>query len=318
MQKKLVQVSGLTKRFGSQTAVNDMAFDVSPGEILAFLGPNGAGKTTTIKMVLGLITPDDGAVTVAGYDMTDPAQARAGRQHLGAVLEGSRNAYWRLSVKENLRYFGRLRGLSVGEIDERGRDLLELLELTEKADQEVRFLSRGMQQKVAIAIALIHQPQLLVLDEPTLGLDVEAAKTLEATISNFVETGGAVIITTHVMALAERLADRVFVIHQGQKVAYDETRTLLSRFNPQKTVEIKLESPLKADLAAKIADCYPEVVQHDNEPLLAWVEPEQSKIVALYELLDQAGQRVVSINQREPALEEVFLTLTRDNHTDAH
>lgn len=156
MSEPLIIANSLTKTYGAQTVVADISFSLSTGEILALLGPNGAGKTTTIKMVLGLILPTDGYSEIMGCDMRQEKEMRVGAHHVGAVLEGARNAYWRLSALENLRYFGGLRGLSRAQIDERAYDLLTMLDLNTQRDVEVRKFSRGMQQKVAIANALMH------------------------------------------------------------------------------------------------------------------------------------------------------------------
>ena len=306
----LVVVDNITKNFGSKTAVSKASFTLDSGEILALLGPNGAGKTTTIKMVLGLITPTSGTAAVKGYDMSVANEMRAGVHHLGAVLEGARNAYWRLSVLENLRYFGGLRGMVRKEVDEKAVELLSILNLLEHQDQEVRKLSRGMQQKVAIANALMHDPEILVLDEPTLGLDVEAARLLEETIVRLVKRGKAILLTTHVMSLAERLADRIFVINDGQQVAYDDTQVLLRRFDTRTTVEIKTQQPLPSNVWEQVSHRFPSIIKQGTT--LEWVEPEQHQIVSLYEMLDQVGGiTVLSITHREPKLEEVFLSLTR-------
>lgn len=306
----LVVADNITKTFDGKTAVSEISFTLEPGEILALLGPNGAGKTTTIKMVLGLITPTLGRVEVKGYDMAVDHEMRQGVRHLGAVLEGARNAYWRLSVLENLRYFGGLRGLARRDVDEKAYGLLSLLNLLEHQNQEVRKLSRGMQQKVAIANALMHNPEILVLDEPTLGLDVETARLLEETIVKLVKRGKAILLTTHVMGLAERLADRIFVINEGRQVAYNHTHLLLQQFDTRTIVEIKTQRPLPADVWEQISRQFPAIVQWGNS--LEWMEPEQHQVVTLYQMLDQAGGiAVLSIAHREPKLEEVFLSLTR-------
>ncbi len=306
----IVVADNLTKTFDGKRAVAEVSFTLNSGEILALLGPNGAGKTTTIKMVLGLITPSSGRATVKDCDMALDHEMRQGVRYLGAVLEGARNAYWRLSVLENLRYFGGLRGMSRKGVDQKAAELLNLLNLLEQQNQEVRKLSRGMQQKVAIANALMHDPEILVLDEPTLGLDVEAARLLEDTIIKLVERGKAILLTTHVMSLAERLADRIFVIHEGRQVAYDHTQVLLQQFDTRTTIEIKTQQPLPADVWQHVSFQFPSIAKRGN--ILEWVEPEQHQIVSLYQMLDQVGGvTVVSIAQREPKLEEVFLSLTR-------
>ncbi|MCA9944570.1 MAG: ABC transporter ATP-binding protein, partial [Anaerolineales bacterium] len=260
--------------------------------------------------VLGLITPTSGTAAVKGHNMSVANEMRAGVHYLGAVLEGARNAYWRLSILENLRYFGGLRGMVLKEVDEKAVELLSILNLLEYQDQEVRKLSRGMQQKVAIANALMHDPEILVLDEPTLGLDVEAARLLEETIVRLVQRGKAIILTTHVMSLAERLADRIFVINDGKQVAYDDTQVLLRQFDTRTTVEIKTQQTLPSYVWEQVSHRFPSIIKRDA--ILEWVEPEQHQIVSLYQLLDQVGGiTVLSITHREPKLEEVFLSLTR-------
>jgi ABC-2 type transport system ATP-binding protein len=176
---KALEVDSLRKtfRYGNKLveAVRSVSLSLASGEVLAFLGANGAGKTTTIKMIAGLIRPDAGQVRIAGVDPHSNSQAL---QMLGAVLKGNRNLYWRLTPEENLEYFGVLKGLSCREARRRGRVLLERFGLLSKCHTTVQTLSRGMQQKLAIAVALIHQPQLLLLDEPTLGLDVDVMRSL--------------------------------------------------------------------------------------------------------------------------------------------
>ena len=197
-------------------AVRDVSLNIAAGEVLAFLGPNGAGKTTTIKMIAGLILPDAGWVRIAGRN---PHQDAKALRSLGAVLEGNRNLYWRLTAAENLEYFGVLRGLSRRVARQRGQTLLERFELTEKRTTVVQALSRGMQQKLAIAVSLIHDPQLLLLDEPTLGLDVEATQTVKTLVREIAAEGRAILLTTHQLDIAEELSDRVAIINQGKIVA---------------------------------------------------------------------------------------------------
>ena len=168
-------------------------------------------------MILGLILPTSGSIKLAGYDIS--THRNKALQHAGAVLEGSRNIYWRLSARANLEYFGALRGMHGKALKQRIDELLTLVELSDRADEETREFSRGMQQKVALAIAMLHDPDVLLLDEPTLGLDVQSALTIEKAIREMVKQDKAVLLTTHQMQLAEKLSDRIFVIHQGRKVA---------------------------------------------------------------------------------------------------
>lgn len=233
-----------TYRQGSKEvrAVVDVSLTLAAGEILAFLGPNGAGKTTTIKMIAGLIQPDAGTVRILGRDPhTDPGALA----QVGAVLEGNRNLYWRMTPLQNLEYFGVLRGLSPRTARQRGLELLETFGLQEKQDVAVQTLSRGMQQKVAIAVALLHQPALLLLDEPTLGLDVEAAQAVKSLIRQIAASGRAILLTTHQLDIAEALSDQVAVIRQGVIIAQAPTREFIRNFaGAVSTYRIELEQGL--------------------------------------------------------------------------
>ncbi|WP_457394126.1 ABC transporter ATP-binding protein [Thermostichus sp. OS-CIW-29] len=233
-----------TYRQGSKEvrAVVDVSLTMAAGEILAFLGPNGAGKTTTIKLIAGLIQPDAGTVRILGRDPhTDPGALA----QVGAVLEGNRNLYWRLTPLQNLEYFGVLRGLPPRTARQRGLELLETFGLWEKRDVAVQTLSRGMQQKVAIAVALLHQPALLLLDEPTLGLDVEAAQAVKSLIRQIAASGRAILLTTHQLDIAEALSDQVAVIRQGVIIAQAPTGELIRHFaGAVSTYRIELEQGL--------------------------------------------------------------------------
>lgn len=233
-----------TYRHGSKEvrAVVDVSLTMAAGEILAFLGPNGAGKTTTIKLIAGLIQPDAGTVRILGRDPhTDPGALA----QVGAVLEGNRNLYWRMTPLQNLEYFGVLRGLSPRTARQRGLELLETFGLQEKQDVAVQTLSRGMQQKVAIAVALLHQPALLLLDEPTLGLDVEAAQAVKSLIRQIAASGRAILLTTHQLDIAEALSDQVAVIRQGVIIAQAPTREFIRNFaGAVSTYRIELEQGL--------------------------------------------------------------------------
>jgi ABC-2 type transport system ATP-binding protein len=228
-----IELAGLTKRYrrgkGWFTAVNDVTLTVPPGQVLGLLGPNGAGKTTTIKMTCGLVLPTAGTVRLNGYDV-GRQRSDAVRQ-LGAVLEGSRNVYWPLTGWQNLMYFGRLKGLRGREIRPRAERLLTDLGLWERREETVGSFSRGMQQKVAIAAALITDPPVILLDEPTLGLDVEAARTVRDWITHLAAgEGKTIVLTTHQLAIAQELADRIAVIRDGNIIADLPTAELLARF----------------------------------------------------------------------------------------
>ena len=228
----VLETHDLCKTFRSRRktveAVRGVSLTMGEGDILAFLGPNGAGKTTTIKMIAGLVRPDSGSARVMGRD---PNSDSGALRHVGAVLEGNRNTYWRLAPEENIEYFGVLKGLSLRVARQRADELLELFGLGEKRGVPTQKLSRGMQQQVALAVAMIHQPKLLLLDEPTLGLDVSAAERMKRMVREVAARGHTVLLSTHQLGVAEEIAGRVAIIHRGRIIAEDSTSELLGRFS---------------------------------------------------------------------------------------
>ncbi len=231
----LLDVDGVYKSYPVRRgapiqAVRDVRFSLDRGRILAFLGPNGAGKTTTIKMIAGLVKMDQGDVRIAGYSMRHSQAQATGR--IGAVLEGSRNLYWRLTPIENIEYWAGIRGVPRRTAHERGMELLRACGLEHKVNQTVQQLSRGMQQLVAICAALVHEPQLLLLDEPTLGLDLDAADRIQQMVVQLArEKGAGILLTTHQMEVAQRLSDEVVVIRKGEVILRGETDEVRRRLN---------------------------------------------------------------------------------------
>lgn len=280
-------------------AVQNVSLTIAQGEVLAFLGPNGAGKTTTIKMIAGLILPDEGWVRIAERDPHHDSKAL---RALGAVLEGNRNLYWRLTPEENLEYFGVLRGLSQRVARQRARVLLERFDLMDKRRTTVQTLSRGMQQKLAIAVSLIHEPQLLLLDEPTLGLDVEATESVKHLVRTIAADGCAILLTTHQLNIAEELSDRVAIINQGEIVVEEPTPNLIRQFSGR-AYTIELEHPLDADRTSKI-DALGGVV---NANTIYVREPE-----LLYAILDILNPiPLIRVEKDQANLTDVFLQLIR-------
>ena len=223
-------------------AVDNLTLRIPPGEVFGFLGPNGAGKTTTIKMMLGLVRPDSGRVWLSGHDV---AKARsAAMRQVGAVLEGSRNVYWGLSAWQNLMYFGRLKGLRGRDIAPRAERLLSELGLWDRRDEPVGTFSRGMQQKVAIASALVTDPPIVMLDEPTLGLDVHSARTVHEWIEKLADQERkTIVLTTHQLHVAQQLCDRIAVIRSGRIIADLPTSELLAMFREDR-YRVEVEGPL--------------------------------------------------------------------------
>lgn len=226
----LLVTTGLTKSFHEGTkrvqAVNGVSLTLERGEILAFLGPNGAGKTTTIKMIAGLVEPDAGEVTIAGARLS---KDRSTYKHVGAVFDG--NLYRNMSALANLEYFGALKKMPVSAIRARARQLLEQFGLAHKANEQAQNLSKGMQQKLSIAVALMHRPGLLLLDEPTNGVDVEGGEGIKDLLRQLCAEGVGILLTTHQLDIAQELSDRVSIIKEGQIVAEAPTKALIDRFS---------------------------------------------------------------------------------------
>jgi len=289
-------------------AVVDLNLAVPVGQVVGLLGPNGAGKTTTIKMMCGLVTPTSGRVQLHGYDVARE-RPMAVRQ-VGAVLEGARNVYWSLSAWQNLLYFGRLKGLPRRQIVPRAESLLHSLDLWERRHQAVGGFSRGMQQKVAIAAALITNPPILLLDEPTLGLDVQTARTVKDWIARLAhEQGKTIVLTTHQLALAQELCDRVAIIDQGRLLTDLPVRELLARFR-QETYEIRLGSPLDLG-AAPWLDGF-SVTSEDGGSRIRGPISDQNR---LYDLLTQLRTQhlpLIAVEPVEPNLEDVFVQILKE------
>jgi ABC-2 type transport system ATP-binding protein len=304
-----IELSGLTKRYrrgkGWFTAVNDVTLSVPPGQVIGLLGPNGAGKTTTIKMSCGLIVPTAGTIRLNGYDV-GKRRADAVRQ-IGAVLEGSRNVYWPLTAWQNLMYFGRLKGLSGMEIRPRAERLLTDLGLRDRRNETVGSFSRGMQQKVAIAAALITDPPILLLDEPTIGLDVAAARTVKDWIAHLAaDEGKTIVLTTHQLAIVQELAGRIAVIRDGSVIADLPTRELLSRFAEDR-FEVRAAEPLNGFAGKLPAGARAEADADTTRVVLR--DADQGRLHTFLDDLRAAGVPVLSVTQAQPDLEEIFLRL---------
>lgn len=306
-----IELRGLTKTFGRRrhviTAVQPVSLSVPPGQVFGLLGPNGAGKTTTIKMVAGLLIPTAGTALVNGYDV----RRRRGRavQQIGAVLEGSRNIYWSLTAMQNLLYFGRLKGLRAADVRPRGEQLLQELELWDRRDQPVGGFSRGMQQKVAVAAALVTDPPVVLLDEPTIGLDVEAARTVKEWVIRLAqEEGKTIVLTTHQLAMAQELCDRVAVIRNGKIVTDLPTGELRNRY-AENRYEVRV--PL-ATLPDGAVDEGSEVTVEDGQTSILLPSEDQQVLRAQLARLAELQVPVASVNPVRPSLEEVFVRLVRE------
>ncbi len=304
-----IELSGLTKQYRRgkdwHTAVDDVTLTVPAGQVIGLLGPNGAGKTTTIKMACGLILPTAGTIRINGYDI-GRQRANAVRQ-IGAVLEGSRNVYWPLTAWQNLMYFGRLKGLRGQEIRPRAERLLTGLGLWERRNESVGSYSRGMQQKVAIAAALITDPPILLLDEPTIGLDVEAARTVKDWIAHLaVGESKTVVLTTHQLPIVQELADRIAVIRNGTVIADLPTADLLARFAEDR-FEVRVAGLLHGFAGALPAGARAEANAGTTRVTLR--DADQDRLQGFLGELRARDIPLLAVTQARPDLEEIFLRL---------
>jgi ABC-2 type transport system ATP-binding protein len=283
-------------------AVRDVGFQVREGEILGLLGPNGAGKTTTIKMVAGLLRPTSGTITCAGHDVARHRSTAV--RALGAVLEGNRNLHWKLTVRENLQYFGALKGVS--GLPARIDDLVARLDLGEHRLKRVGELSRGLQQRVAIAVALLGQPRVLLLDEPTLGLDVIAGTAFKEIVRQIAREGCGIVLTTHQMEVAQELSDRVAVIAKGKLAVIDSLDQLMAHHRTpgyEVVVQGAVDDGLRDALAALGASAFAA------EGARTRFNVPEGDPDLLYRVLDAvrgAGLALVGAQQQEINLEAVY------------
>jgi ABC-2 type transport system ATP-binding protein len=301
----LLEVENISKHYRQGRtlieAVRSVSLTVCEGEVLAFLGPNGAGKTTTIKTIAGLIEPHTGQVRIAGIDPHRHPQAL---RKIGAVLEGNRNLYWRLTPVENLAYFGVLKGLTRKQAKRRAETLIERFELTSKRKTPVQNLSRGMQQKLAIATAIIHDPQLLLLDEPTLGLDVEATQTVKTLIREIAQEGRGILLTTHQLDIAEELSDRVAIIQNGEIVAQAPTQELIRQFSGTHYI-IEIEGELNFEQRETLT-AVGATIEGDRAVSIRGTE-------ALYQVLGILKPLpLVRVKRDQSSLTEIFLKFVRN------
>jgi ABC-2 type transport system ATP-binding protein len=232
----MIQTSDLTRFYGALAAVRDLNLSVEKGELFGFLGPNGAGKTTTIRMIIGLLRPTSGTVRVAGHDVSQ--EPMAVKRSVG-YLPQTPLLYERLTGREFLRFIGGLYGISEKKFESRTKHLMELMALSDKADQLIESYSGGMRNKIGLCAALLHQPPVLVLDEPLTGLDPHSARQVKDLLRDMCRRGHTVFLSTHVLEIAERVCDRVGILDQGQLIAVGTMEDLRAqaRSNGDTTLE---------------------------------------------------------------------------------
>lgn len=286
-------------------AVDQLSLAIEPGQVFGFLGANGAGKTTTIKMICGLIRPTAGSITVSGYDVAQ--QRSLVMSQIGAVLEGTRNIHWRLSSWENLMYVGHLKKCFGKALSQRAERLLRELDLWERRNDPTRLFSRGMQQKVAIACALIADPAIILLDEPTLGLDIQAARTVKEWISELVaEQHKTVILTTHQLDIAQDLCQNIAIMRRGHLLTSRPLDELLQVFR-QEYYQIRVSGGLKPGLTEALEGLTMTI--EGDETVLSGSIRDQALLNRLVNGLYAQGLTLNAVQRMTPSLEDIFVSL---------
>jgi ABC-2 type transport system ATP-binding protein len=294
-------------------AVKGVSFEIAEGELFGLLGPNGAGKTTTIKMLITLLIPTSGKASVLGYDVVD--NAREVRQRIGYVFGGERGLYERLSALDNLKYFSELYGVEPREQKKRIAYLLELVGLTGREQERVEGYSRGMRQRLHIARGLLHDPPVIFLDEPTIGVDPVGAREMRATIAQLSEAGKTVLLTTHYMFEADTLCDRIAVISGGTIVAEGTPRDLKNIVADRTVVEIEAFGVLpEAIEGIRQIDGVTSVSVEDREHAQVLLIQSSQGLELTQTLLARLGEtRVGRVASREPTLEDAYIALVSES-----
>jgi ABC-2 type transport system ATP-binding protein len=309
-EKSMIRVSGLTKDYGSRRAIEDLTFDAHPGEILGFLGPNGAGKTTTMRILTGYMPPTSGKAEVGGYDVVENSiQVR----RLVGYLPETVPLYPDMTIFDYLMFMANLRHIKNAE--DRVDETLELVHLSDRADGYISNLSKGMRQRVGLAQALLHQPQVLILDEPTIGLDPKQLSEVRALIQE-IGKEKTVLLSTHILSEAQQVCNRVLIINKGHIVAEDSPAHLQARLAGGQRVTLRVRSdgdgllPLLNDIpgVVNVSVQSDGSIEFDSKPGVD-VRPEVARAVV------KAGFDLLDLHPSSMTLEEIFLQLTREEPT---
>ena len=308
----MIELENVTKNFGDFPAITDISFRVEPGEVLGFLGPNGAGKTTTMKIITGYMPPSSGKVTVAGYDIV--SQSLVARRHIGYLPE-TVPLYTDMTVEEYLAFMGTIRGMTRDRIRTRVGDVIEVCRLEEYQSSHISKLSKGFRQRVGIAQAILHEPDVLILDEPTIGIDPIQVVETRQLIKNLAGDH-TVIVSTHILPEVSTLCQRVIIIHEGEIVAIDAPENLSTRLRGSERIELQIRAP--EDEAVRIIESI------ENVTSVATTPPPDPGVLSLHvdtvagydaraeiaSAVVRRGWDLLTIRSIGMSLEEIFLNLT--------
>ena len=303
-----IAVEGLCKSYAETRALVEVGFRVSQGEIFGYLGPNGAGKTTTINILCGLLPRDKGRVSVCGFDIErDPV---AVKEQIGVVPEES-NLYPELTCRRNLEYIGELYGLPSSLRRARARELIETFNLAGEAEVRFGALSRGMKRRLTIAAALVHSPPVVFLDEPSAGLDVPSARALISLIRSINSNGTTVFLTTHNLAVAESLCDRILILVKGHVVTEGTATEIRQRVAKPGTLSVVLSGAVDEESLRKACPAIESATVVEGKWRLKTGDVHKA-VAQITALADARGLRVLEINSETPSLEDAFMTILTD------
>lgn len=310
-----IDVTDASKTYGGEdgvTAIDGISATVERGSVVGVLGPNGAGKTTLLKSILGVVVPDAGSVELFGQSTSDLGRDRY--QYVSAMLEGARNIYWRMSVRENVRYFTGLQGIDPNAVRRENTELISRLGMSEKMDEPVRNLSRGQKQRASLACVLAQRTPITFLDEPTLGLDVQAGRTLQRELTELTsDDDRTVVLSSHDMDVVERLCDRVIILQEGSVVTAGTVDALVDLFRTQ-TYDFHLSDAPERETRRSFENTFESVRWGgpDNSRLTVTVASSDRLYVLIDELRD-AGVLIESIESADQDLEAAFLQVTDES-----
>jgi ABC-2 type transport system ATP-binding protein len=307
MTAHAVTVTGLHKDFGEVYAVRDVDFAIEQGEIFSLLGPNGAGKTTTILMIAGLLSPTAGDVSVEGHSVRE--EPMAVKASLGVVPQEVA-IYDDLTARENLLFWGKMYGMRGSDLRRRVDDVLDLIQLTDRQNQRTGKYSGGMRRRLNIGIALLHRPRVMVLDEPTVGIDPQSRRNILDGIKDLNREGMTVLYTTHYMEEAQELSDHIAIMDHGQIIARGTHAELVEMVGEHDRLTLRLSEAREPLLAAWRGVEGVTGLTVDDSVVTALVGDSNLVLPRLFELANGAGVRIVSVDIEEPNLEAVFLHLT--------
>ena len=308
----MIELENVTKNFGDFPAITGISFRVEPGEVLGFLGPNGAGKTTTMKIITGYMPPSSGKVTVAGYDIV--SQSLVARRHIGYLPE-TVPLYTEMTVEEYLGFMGTIRGMTRDRIRTRVGEVIDICRLEEYQSSHISKLSKGFRQRVGIAQAILHEPEVLILDEPTIGIDPIQVVETRQLIKNLAGDH-TVIVSTHILPEVSTLCQRVIIIHEGEIVAVDAPENLSTRLRGSERIELQIRAP--EDEAVRIIESIENVTSVTTTP------PPNPGVLSLHvdtvagydaraeiaSAVVRRGWDLLTIRSIGMSLEEIFLNLT--------